>query len=137
MNLNKINNEKIETILRRGKYNARMKDEHDVYFFLHNMKDEINNADFRSALNNTLIKRESLEYYKNYEIILKEIITYDICHENGKKNYVGGSTFLELYEAFMKGKEIYLWNEIPEGILFDEISGFSPKIINGNLDLVK
>ncbi len=50
---------------------------------------------------------------------------------------VGGSTFLELYEAFMKGKEIYLWNEIPEGILFDEISGFSPKIINGNLDLVK
>lgn len=27
--------------------------------------------------------------------------------------------------------------EIPEGILFDEISGFSPKIINGNLDLLK
>lgn len=37
----------------------------------------------------------------------------------------------------MEGKEIYLWNEIPEGILFDEISGFSPKIINENLDLVK
>ena len=57
--------------------------------------------------------------------------------KNGKKNYVGGSTFLELYEAFIENKKIYLWNEIPEGILFDEISGFSPKIINGNLDLVK
>ena len=57
--------------------------------------------------------------------------------KNGKKNYVGGSTFLELYEAFMENKKIYLWNEIPEGILFDEISGFAPEIINGNLDLVK
>lgn len=57
--------------------------------------------------------------------------------KNGKKNYIGGSTFLELYEAFMEGKKIYLWNEVPEGILFDEISGFAPEIINGNLDLVK
>ena len=57
--------------------------------------------------------------------------------KNGKKNYVGGSTFLKLYEAFMENKKIYLWNEIPEGILFDEISGFAPEIINGNLDLVK
>lgn len=57
--------------------------------------------------------------------------------KNGKKNYIGGSTFLELYEAFMEGKDIYLWNEVPEGILFDEINGFAPKIINGNLELVK
>ena len=33
--------------------------------------------------------------------------------------------------------KIYLWNEVPEGILFDEISGFAPEIINGNLELVK
>ena len=57
--------------------------------------------------------------------------------KNGKKNYIGGSTFLELYEAFMEGKDIYLWNEVPEGILFDEISGFAPKVINGKLELVK
>ncbi len=58
-------------------------------------------------------------------------------YENPNAEYVGGSTFLELYEAFMENKKIYLWNEIPEGILFDEISGFAPEIINGNLDLVK
>ena len=28
-------------------------------------------------------------------------------------------------------------NEIPEGILFDEIEGFNPIIINGDLNLVK
>lgn len=57
--------------------------------------------------------------------------------KNGKKNYIGGATFLELYEAFMKGKKIYMYNLIPEGMLYDEIPGFSPIVINGNLDLVK
>ena len=57
--------------------------------------------------------------------------------KNGNKNYIGGATFLELYEAFMKNKKIYLWNEIPEEMLYDEIAGFSPIIINGNVDLIK
>ena len=57
--------------------------------------------------------------------------------KNGKKNYIGGATFIEIYEAFMKGKKIYLYNDIPEGMLYDEISGFSPIIINGNINLIK
>lgn len=57
--------------------------------------------------------------------------------KNGKKNYIGGATFLEIYEAFMKNKKIYLYNDIPEGMLYDEISGFSPIVINGDLSLVK
>lgn len=56
--------------------------------------------------------------------------------KNGQKNYIGGSTFLELYEAFMEGKKIYLWNDIPEGLLYDEISAFSPAVIHGDLDKV-
>lgn len=57
--------------------------------------------------------------------------------KNGKKNYIGGATFLELYEAFRKGKKIFLYNDIPEGMLYDEISGFSPIVIHGDLNLVK
>ena len=57
-------------------------------------------------------------------------------NKKGIKNYIGGSTFLELYEAFMKNKKIYLYNDIPEGMLFDEINGFDPIIINGNLNLI-
>lgn len=59
------------------------------------------------------------------------------CDKNGKKNYIGGATFIEIYEAFRKNKKIYLYNDIPEGMLYDEISGFSPIIIKGNLDLIK
>lgn len=56
--------------------------------------------------------------------------------KNGVENYIGGATFLELYDAFMLGNKIFLWNDIPEGILYDEIHGFSPKVINGNLSKV-
>lgn len=56
--------------------------------------------------------------------------------KNGKKNYIGGATFIEIYEAFMKDKKIYLYNDIPEGMLYDEISGFSPVIIKGDLNLI-
>ncbi len=57
--------------------------------------------------------------------------------KDGKKNYVGGATFLEIYEAFRNKKKIYLYNEVPEGMLYDEISGMSPIIIKGDLNLVK
>lgn len=57
--------------------------------------------------------------------------------KNGQQNYIGGATFLEIYEAFSQGKKIYLLNPIPENNLKDEIEGMSPIIINGDLDLVK
>ena len=53
------------------------------------------------------------------------------------KNYIGGATFLEMYDAFRLGKKIYLYNDIPKAMLFDEIEGFGPIIINGDLNLIK
>ena len=50
------------------------------------------------------------------------------------KNYIGGATFLEMYDAFRLNKIIYMYNDIPEGILKDEIIGFNPLIINGRLE---
>ena len=53
------------------------------------------------------------------------------------KNYIGGATFLEIYDAFRLNKKIYLYNEIPQGMLYDEIQGFSPIVINGDLSKIK
>lgn len=53
------------------------------------------------------------------------------------KNYIGGATFLEMYDAFRLGKKIFLYNDIPDGMLYDEIEGFSPVIINGDLSKIK
>jgi len=62
------------------------------------------------------------------------VINFD---KEKNKNYIGGSTFLEMYKAFELGKKIFLYNPIPEGNLKDEIIAFNPKIINGNLNLIK
>ena len=56
--------------------------------------------------------------------------------KHGISNYIGGATFLEMFKAFEMGRTIYLWNDIPEGILRDEIQGFGPKVINGDISLV-
>ena len=80
--------------------------------------------------------KQSEETIKNMDAVL--VLNYD-KNKDGKiyKNYIGGATFLEMYDAFRLGKRIFLINEIPEGILFDEIQGFNPIILNSNLDLIK
>ena len=57
--------------------------------------------------------------------------------KNGVPGYIGGATFLELYEAFRGKKRIFLLYPIPKGILYDEISGFSPVILNGDLTKIR
>lgn len=52
------------------------------------------------------------------------------------KNYIGGATFLEMFDAFRLDKKIFLFNDIPEGMLYDEIEGFNPIVINRNLELI-
>lgn len=52
------------------------------------------------------------------------------------KNYIGGATFLEMYDAFRLGKKIFLYNDVPEGILHDEIRGFDPVLLTGDLSKI-
>ena len=81
--------------------------------------------------------------YKQSEDTIKKmdaVLVLNLDKEkDGKilKNYIGGATFLEMYDAFRLGKKIYLYNDIPEGMLYDEIEGFGPIIIKGNLDKIR
>jgi len=80
--------------------------------------------------------KQSEETIRSMDAVL--VLNYD-KNKDGKiyKNYIGGATFLEMYDAFRLGKKVFLINDIPEGMLFDEIEGFNPIILNGNFDLVK
>ena len=80
-NIETILAEKIETILRRGRFNARMKDFYDVYFFLKNLNKEIDLKIFKQALKNTLINRDAFDNYNDYEQILNEILNSDRINE--------------------------------------------------------
>ena len=75
--------------------------------------------------------KHSTDVIENNDAVL--VLNFE---KHGMKNYIGGATFLEMYDAFRLGKKIFLYNDVPEGILADEIIGFSPIIINGNLTKV-
>lgn len=91
------------------------------------IKGEETHASFKARM-----FRLSEERIKNMDAVL--VLNFS---KNGIQNYIGGSTFLEMYEAFRNNKKIYLYNDIPEGLLYDEIDGFSPVIIHGNLEEIK
>ena len=79
---------------------------------------------------------ESRDNISNVDAVL--VINYDKVKDNILyENYIGASTFLEMYEAFMHNKKIYMLNGYPNNMLYDEIKGFNPTIINGDLDLIK
>ena len=79
--------------------------------------------------------KQSEELISKMDAVL--VLNFDKDTLDGiQKNYIGGATFLEIYDAFRLNKKIYLYNDIPTGMLYDEIQGFAPIIINGNLDLI-
>lgn len=100
-------------------------------------------TEFRiKALGEKEHKRFKAKMYKQSEEIISGVdavlvLNFDKETDSSVlKNYIGGATFLEMYDAFRLGKKIYLWNEIPEGIFQDEIIGFDPIIINADINKI-
>ena len=53
--------------------------------------------------------KQSEETIKNMDAVL--VLNFDkITDEKVEKNYIGGATFLEIYDAFRLNKKIYLYN---------------------------
>ena len=80
--------------------------------------------------------QESIDKIKTCDGII--VLNYDKT-KNGavNPNYIGASTFLEMYEAFMNDKKIYMMNDYPNNMLLDEIKGFNPIILNGDINSFK
>ena len=72
-NVETIFSEKIETVLKRGIYNSRMKDYYDIYMFINNFYNVINYDNWLLAMKNTFEKRNSMDVLSDYKTILNEI----------------------------------------------------------------
>ena len=117
-------------------------EEKNIEVFLPNCYDEPTTEEKAWCLGKEEHQKFKAAMYKQSEDIIREmdavlVLNFD-KEKDGQifKNYIGGATFLEMYDAFRLGKRIYLYNDIPHGILYDEIQGFNPTIIYGNLDLM-
>ena len=102
----------------------------------------VTNEDNKKMSNDEYIAFFKRMYYESRDNISKVdavlVINYDKTKDNILyKNYIGASTFLEMYEAFMQNKKIFMLNGYPNNMLYDEIKGFNPVILNGDLDLIK
>ena len=67
-------------------------------------------------------------HWKNMDAVL--VLNFN---KNGQENYIGGATFLEIYDAFRMNKKIYFVNDIPNNMLKDELIGFNPTIVGEDL----
>lgn len=89
-NLSTIFAEKLETILKKGKKNSRMKDYYDLYYFISKMEKELDKKELKQAIQNTFQKRNSTELLENYQTILEDIQNSNLIYERwnvySKKN---------------------------------------------------
>ena len=56
--------------------------------------------------------------------------------KNGKDNYIGANTFLEMGYAFSAEKKIFLLNPLPKDHHHDELTAMNPICLNKNLNLI-
>lgn len=63
---------------------------------------------------------------------------YLLNHEkHGVAGYVGGAALIELYMAYREHKKIFLENNIEKGAMYDEIMGFAPVFVGGDLTRIR
>lgn len=81
------------------------------------------------------IEYDYIRYHYN-EILNSEGILVLNFDKNGIKNYIGGNTLMELGQAYVNDKKIFLLNPVPEMQYKDEILAVEPVIINGDLSKI-
>lgn len=95
------------------------------------IKEEKGDTGFREKADEDLIKRY-FGLIKNSDAIL--VLNLD---KKGVKNYIGGSTLMEMGFAYVLDKRIFLYNNIPYMGYSDEIKDTKPMIINGDLTKIE
>lgn len=56
--------------------------------------------------------------------------------KSGTKNYIGGSTLIEIAYAYSRGLDIFLLNPVPDLSYTDEIRGMHPVLLDGDLNKI-
>lgn len=72
------------------------------------------------------------------QIVDKDAVLVMNLDKHGIKNYIGGNVLIEMGYAHILGKQIFLYNPVPDIQYYKtEIEAMKPVILNGDLSLVK
>ncbi len=81
------------------------------------------------------VKRDNNYFKVHYEHILdSDAILIVNLEKRGVANYIGGNALMEMGQAYVNGKKIYLLNDIPTALPYlDEIVAMDPVCLHGDL----
>ena len=84
------------------------------------------------------LKRENNYFREHYKNILASDAVLIVNQEkHGIKNYIGGNVLIEMGQAYVNNKKIFLLNDMPVGLLYnDEIEAMDPVCLFGNLQKI-
>jgi NTP pyrophosphatase (non-canonical NTP hydrolase) len=83
------------------------------------------------------IKIENDYLNQHYKAILESDAVLIInLEKNGIKNYIGGNVLIEMGQAYVNNKKIFLLNSIPEMKYTEEIIALKPISLNGDLSKI-
>lgn len=85
------------------------------------------------------VKRANDYLRVHYQHILQSDAVLFINHEkNGIQNYIGGNVLIEMGQAFVNNKKIFILNEIPTQVPYTaEITCMDPICLHGDLTQIK
>ena len=87
------------------------------------------NADFKRA--HDYIR----QHYKH--ILESDAVLIVNMEKKGVKNYIGGNCLMEMGQAYINNKKIFLLNDIPTEVPFlDEIKAMDPICLHGDLSKI-
>lgn len=117
-NVETILSEKIETVLKRGIYNSRMKDYYDIYMFINNFYNEINYDNWLLAMKNTFEKRNSMDVLNDYKTILNELKESERLNNLwnkyiAKRSYANNIKFINIIKSldnFLENNLLIVYN---------------------------
>lgn len=85
------------------------------------------------------VKRENNYLKVHYQHILEsDVMLFVNAEKNGKKNYVGGNVLIEMGQAYVNNKKMFLLYDLPrESAYVDEIESMDPICLKGDLNNIK
>jgi len=88
---------------------------------------------------NVELKRSMNTFKLHYKNILESDAILIVNDEKrGIQNYIGGNVLIEMGQAFVNDKKIFLLNGLPEGLSYqDEILAMSPICLNCDLEEIR
>ncbi len=102
-----------------------------VYDYAENKVKKVGGSEgARRKIANDLIRRH-YNLINNSDAIL--VLNFE---KNGIKNYIGGNTLIEMGQAYVNNKKIFLLNTIPDMQYKEEIEALQPIVINNDLSKI-